>query len=92
LNLPDSPVVSVSTTDNRGHKPEEIVERCLDRIISISDQAPPAIRDQAHAFKDAIRPLLLHYMKEAVNSDRTTMYNVLRENGHTEVAELIRRM
>ena len=43
-----------------------------------------------HAFKNAIRPLLVHYMKEAVNSDRTTMYNVLRENGHAEVAELIR--
>ncbi len=92
INLPKTPIVSVTTTENRGHKPEEIVERCLDRIIGISDEAPPASRDQAHAFKNAIRPLLVHYMKEAVNSDRTTMYNVLRENGHAEVAELIRRM
>jgi hypothetical protein len=92
LNLPTTPVVSVTTTEHRGRRPEEIVEHCLARLISISEDAPPAIRDQAYAFKNTIRPLLVHYMKEAVNSDRTTMYNVLRDNGHAEVAELIRRM
>ena len=44
------------------------------------------------AFKEAIRPLLIFYMKEVVNSDRTTVYNIIREAGHPEVAEFVRRL
>ena len=43
--------VDVVTTDNRGLTPEEITIMCLDKIISVSDNAPPAIKDQAQAFR-----------------------------------------
>ncbi len=43
--------VEVHTTSGRGFTPEEVAERCADKIISISDNANPAIRDQARAFR-----------------------------------------
>ena len=35
--------VMVHTTNNRGFTPEEVASRCVDRIISISDQANPVL-------------------------------------------------
>ena len=43
--------VEVKTTSGRGFSPEEVAERCLSKIISVSDNAPPVIRDQAEAFQ-----------------------------------------
>ena len=70
-------IVDVYTTSNRGFTPEEVAARCLDRIVKVSESAPPAIRDQALAYKDSLRQVLTHYMREAIQSDRTTVYNAL---------------
>jgi len=43
--------VMIATTSNRGHTPEELAERCAERLISVSQDAHPALRDQALAFK-----------------------------------------
>ena len=85
-------IVEVHTTNHRGFSPEEIAERCLSKIISVSDNAPPVIRDQAEAFQKHIRSVLVFYMKEAVQSDRTTVGNALLDAGHKDLAELIRRL
>lgn len=87
-----SNVVEVHTTDGRGFTPEEVASRCVDKLIFISDQAPPEIRDQAVEYKAAIGKLIASYMREAVASDRTTVYNALKDAGHPELAELIRRL
>ena len=92
MELPKEPIVNVVTTTNRGLAVEEIVERCLEKIISISDEAPKPIRDQAYAFKNSLRPLLINTLREAVNNDRTTVYNILVKNGHEDVAKYIRRL
>ena len=84
--------VSVQTTSNRGFTPEEVAERCLDRIISVSDSAPRELKDQAIAYRKRIRALLLFYMDEAIRSDRTTIYNALVEAGQKDLAEAIRRL
>lgn len=84
--------VEVHTTSNRGFTPEEIAERAANKIISISDDANPAIRAQAHAFRKQIVKLLGIYMREAIKSDRTTVYNALTDAGHKELAELIRKL
>jgi hypothetical protein len=36
--------------------------------------------------------VIAHYMKEAIRSDRTTVYNAIKDAGHPELAELIRRL
>ena len=91
-NLPEAPIVSVTTTQNRGFTPDEVAERCVDKIINVSDTAHPGIRDQANAFKSHIQALVAFYMREAIRSDRTTVYNALKDAGHPELAEAIRRL
>ena len=81
--------VMVQTTQNRGFSVDEIVERALDKIISVSADAPDPIRQQAEAFKDRLRIVLRFYMQEAVRSDRTTVYNILKNHGHADIAGLI---
>ena len=51
--------VNVHTTQNRGFSPDEIAERCLDKIISVADTALPEVQAQAQAFKDHIRAVLV---------------------------------
>ncbi len=85
-------IVEVQTTQHRGFTPEEVADRCLTKLLSVSDTAPPAIRDQAIAYKEHMRAVLVFYMKEAVQSDRTTVNNALLEAGQKDLAELIRRM
>lgn len=82
----------VKTTNERGFTPEEITEDLLTKLIFISAESHPAIRDQAIAFRDQIRPVIVHYMKQAVRSDRTTLAAQLSKQGHNDMAEIIRRL
>lgn len=91
LKLPETPIVAVQTTQNRGFTPDEVAERCVNKLISVSDSAPPAIRDQARAFQKHMEKVVAFYMREAIRSDRTTVYNKLLDAGHPELAEAIRR-
>ena len=88
----DSNLVSVTTTSNRGFTPDELAEQCVKKIISISETAPPAIKDQATAFGNSIEKLIAHYMRQAISSDRTTVYNAINDAGNPEMANLIRRL
>ena len=36
--------VEIQTTDNRGQTPEEVAERCVNKIIGVSNNAHPPIR------------------------------------------------
>lgn len=91
LEIP-APKVEVRTTNGRGMTPDEVTDLALDKLISISDTAPPEIAAQAHAFKERMRLVISHYMRQAIASDRTTVYNILRDAGHPELAETIRRL
>jgi hypothetical protein len=92
VNVPASPIVTVHTTEGRGFTPEEVAARCADKIVAVSDSAPPAIRDQALAYKKAVEAVIAQYMREAIRSDRTTVYNALVEAGHPELVAAIRRL
>ena len=92
LDIPDTPLVKVHTTDGRGFTPEEVAQRCVDRLISVADTTDPALRDQARAYKAQAHKLIAYYMREAIRSDRTTVYNALTDAGHPKLAEAIRRL
>ena len=92
LSLSAEPIVTVHTTENRGFTPEEVAARCADKIVAVSDNAPPVIRDQARAYKRVVEAVVAQYMREAIRSDRTTVYNALVDAGHPELAEAIRRL
>jgi hypothetical protein len=82
----------VNITRRKKFTPEEAAERCAKAIIDISDDANPAIRAQAHAFRRRLLKTLEFYIREAVKSDRNTVYNALTDAGHPELANHIRRL
>jgi deoxyxylulose-5-phosphate synthase len=92
LDMTDTPVVTVQTTKGRGFTPDEVAERCVTKLISVADTAHPAIRDQAKAYKMHMEKVVAFYMREAIRSDRTTVYNALVDAGHPDLAEAIRRL
>jgi len=81
--------VLVHTVNDRGFSPEELAEQALNKIIYVGDQSHPVIRDQAQAFREHIRGVLIFYMKRAIQSNNTTLANRLREAGHPELATLL---
>lgn len=81
--------LDIHTTQGRGHTPEELANFALDKIMYVSKDANPLIKDQAEAFKEHIRVVLVKYLKQAVKSDRTTLANKLREAGHSELIKLL---
>jgi uncharacterized protein (UPF0305 family) len=78
--------------DNRGHTPEQMADMCVNRILQISDKAHPILKEQAKEFKLRMRDQILTYMKKCVNSDRTTVYNAIRDAGQPQLAEYIRKL
>jgi hypothetical protein len=92
LGMSNNFSVTVETTNNRGFTPEETAKRCVDKIIGISNNAHPAIRDQAHAYRKEMETIIALYMKQAIKSDRTTVYNAIKDSGNPKLAEYIRRM
>lgn len=81
--------VVVHTTQGRGASPEEIAERALDKIIYVGTNAHPAIREQAEAFKDSIRHVLIFYMQEAVRAEKVTLANKFRELGREDLIPIL---
>ena len=75
----------------RGFTPEELADNALDRIISISGTADPVIRQQAEAFRQHIRAVLVSYGKQCVKSNHTTIANRLRDAGHPELTQLLEK-
>jgi hypothetical protein len=81
--------VVVLTTNNRGFTPDEVAERALDKIIYVGGNSHPFIREQAEAFRENIRQILVFYMEEAIKSHSTTVAARLREVGHPELIKLL---
>lgn len=82
----------VATSKDGGLSVDYWSKRLSDGIISVADTAPPAIKDQAHAFKQNIEPLIRAYMQQACNSRVTDIIAQLEKAGHRDLADIIRRM
>lgn len=81
--------VMVQTTDNRGFTPEEIADRALDKIMYVGSQTHPAIRDQAEAFRENIRKVIVFYMYEAIRSHNVTLVSKFKQAGHPELTAIL---
>ena len=64
----------------------------LKKIMSVSRDAPPVIRDQALAHRDNLKDVLIFYMNKMAQSERTTIWALLKKQGHDDLAEIIRRL
>lgn len=81
--------VKIMSTQGRGFTPEEIAERALDRIVYVGSQSHPLIREQAEAFRENIRELLVFYLKEAVRSHNVTLVNKFKKAGYPELVKIL---
>ena len=81
--------VAVMTTQGRGFTPEEIAERALDKIVYVSGNAPPVIREQAEAYRENIRRVLVYYMYEAIRSHNVTLVNKFQNAGYPELIPIL---
>jgi len=84
--------VVVKTTENRGLSPEELAERAVEQIVGISASVDPVVRQQAEAFKSRIYHVVLGIIKQAIKSDRTTLMNEFIQQGHLDIADILRRL
>jgi hypothetical protein len=83
--------VDVVTSSNGGHSPEFWAKRATAHIVSVSDSAHPAIREQAKAFQEQVEQVILHHIKRAIECDRTTVSHLVSEAGQSQLADIIRR-
>ena len=84
--------VFVFTTENRGHSSEEMAEMAMNKIMVVSQNAPPVIRDQALSHREKLKDVLIFYMNKMAQSERTTIWALLKKQGHDDLAEIIRRL
>jgi hypothetical protein len=84
--------LGVTTTEYRGHTIEEVADMATKKIISVSDEAPAPIRDQAHAFEKVCKKVIAYYMQQAVNNHICTICNLLEKQGQKDLANIIRRL
>ena len=84
--------VNVMTSDQGGLTNEQISDLAVDKIVSISNDAPPHIRQQANQFREHLKKVLYHYLLLARKEERASIVHILRSNGQKEMAEYIRRL
>jgi hypothetical protein len=84
--------VQVFTSNNTGHSPEQIADMAMNKIMVINEKAPPPIKDQAVAYRNNIRDIIVYYLKQMAKSERTTIWALLKKQGHADMAEIIRRL
>jgi hypothetical protein len=83
---------NVVTSEGGGHSPDAISELCVNRLISISEGAPPEIRMQAEAYREHMLKIVRQYIKMAMQEDRATMCAQIRDAGFHDLADQLRRL
>lgn len=83
-------LATVVSTSGRGLGPEEYADMVIDKIIAISPTAHPTIRQQAEAFRGQIKSILVKAFANAQRSERTTLYNMFKNQGHEDMANIIK--
>jgi hypothetical protein len=85
-------VVNVFTSIDSGHSSEQIADMALNKIISVGETAPPEIRLQAEAYRNELKEILIYYLTKMAQSERTTIWALMKKQGHEDIAEIIRRL
>jgi hypothetical protein len=81
--------MKVIATEYRGHTPEELAELAIDQIIYVGEKSHPLIIEQAKAFKEQIRQILIYYFAIAQKEERATVRGQLIKNDMPEISQII---
>lgn len=82
----------VKTSDFGGLSCEDLAELCSDKIISVAENAPPAIREQAKFFRERVQREIFEYLKQAKRAERATCIQICVQGGEQDAANLLRRV
>ena len=84
--------VNVMTSDKGGLNNEQIADLAVEKIASVSEDAPSHLKEQAKLFKEQLKGIIHHYIILARKEERATITQALRSSGQKETAEYIRRL
>ena len=84
--------VTVVASNNGGLSADQISDMATNKIIAVSETAPEPIRQQAQAFSDNVRNVVHYHIELARKEERATIAHKLREAGHPDLANTIRRI
>lgn len=84
--------VNVMTSNEGGLSNEQVVDLVLDKILLVSNNAPPVIKEQALVYKNQIREVLYSYVEFTKRQERATITQTLLKAGHEDLANIIRRL
>jgi hypothetical protein len=65
-------------TTNGQRAPEDWAKIAAAKIVSVSDSAPPPIRDQAHAFRAQVERVIANYIRMALEEERSLLAAKIR--------------
>ena len=92
VNVSQLGSVVVKTSEQGGLSNEQIADLAVEKIASVSENAPPHLKEQAKLFKEQLKGIIHHYILLARKEERATIMQALRSSGHKEMAEYIRRL
>ena len=92
VNVSQLGSVIVKTSEQGGLSNEQIADLAVEKIASVSEDAPPHLKQQAKLFKEQLKGIIHHYLLLARKEERGTIIQALRSSGHKEMAEYIRRL
>lgn len=90
--FPKLGVLEVATSNFGGHPPEFWADQMVKKIVSVSEDQAPHIKEQANAYRELIREVALIYINNAIKSYKTTIIQQLMKSGEEELANIIRRL
>jgi hypothetical protein len=82
----------VKTSKDGGLSMEDLTEACVSKILSVSETAPPEIREQAKFFQDKLQQVIFNYLNQAAQSQKDTCVQVCVKAGEQKAANILRRL
>ena len=92
VNVSEIGNVIVKTSEQGGLKNEQIADLAVEKIASVTEDAPPHVKQQAKLFKEQLKGIIHHYIILARKEERANIIQALRSSGQKETAEYIRRL
>ena len=83
-----SPTVVTST--NGGLSAEQVTQLCCNKIIHVSENAAPVVKEQAAVFRAQLETVVYAYVLQAQKEERDTCVQIAVRGGYPELAELLR--
>ena len=92
VNVSQLGSVVVKPSEQGGLNNEQIADLAVEKIASVSEDAPSHLKEQAKLFKEQLKGIIHHYLLLARKEERATIMQALRSSGHKQMAEYIRRL